>query len=540
VEVGSLQPSGRVIASGRLLLASLFLIALWADRSQPANSPIFLLLDFYVVSSLAVTLLVWNNWWLDARLAAPAHVIDVAVFMVMLYSTEGYTSPYFIFFIFILLAAAIRWGWRETAVTAAAIVAIYLAAGLMLGPSPQFEIERFIIRTGHLLILSAILIWFGSSQWVAWPRLEKAGAAVGPIGGDSFVAALEAAMTALGARRGMLLWRESADDQMEILSVSGEGARRSVAVSGTAMPHLAGPTLFDLARDRALMRADASQWRFLSASATLPSTLRQLVEDRQGLAVPIVTGAAEGVAVFQDVRVLCTDQLDYGPRLARDMAAWLQSAAMLTALEERSMAKARAVVARDLHDSVVQFLAGLGFRLEALNRSPAVKGDVARNITEIKEMVMAEQGLLRAFIGALRTGGSVPLSDLASDCATLCRRLAEQWNIDCAFNSQAESGSIPVRLQLDVQQLVREAVANAVRHGGARHVAVSLRSERYHFCLTVADDGRGFTPPATPDGEVKPPASLSGRVREARGELTVHSKAGETSIFIRLPMEAAA
>ena len=34
MEVGPLQPSGRVIAGGRLLLAGLFLIAMWAEGSE--------------------------------------------------------------------------------------------------------------------------------------------------------------------------------------------------------------------------------------------------------------------------------------------------------------------------------------------------------------------------------------------------------------------------------------------------------------------------------------------------------------------------
>src|SRR5688572_7876947 len=137
MQAGPLQPSGRVIAGGRLLLACLFLIAVWTESSQPTrpHGTAYALLIAYAVWSLGVTLFVWNNWWNDARLAAPAHVIDVAVFMIMLYTTEGYASPYYTFFIFILLAAAIRWGWRETAITAAAIIAVYFAVGLLLGDS---------------------------------------------------------------------------------------------------------------------------------------------------------------------------------------------------------------------------------------------------------------------------------------------------------------------------------------------------------------------------------------------------------------------
>ncbi len=537
MEAGPLQPSGRVIAGGRLLLACLFLIAIWADASQPARAQAatYGLLSAYVLWSLAVTLLVWKDWWHDAQLAAPAHVIDVAVFMVMLYSTEGYTSPYFTFFIFILLAAAIRWGWKETAITAAAIIAVYSAAGLLFGPSPIFEVERFIVRTGHLLIISAILIWFGANQWMAGPRLRSIAEKPGLVGGDPFTAALQAGMAATAARRGLLIWREATDEETRSVRLSGEGSSRSVLAGATPLPELPGSLLFELRRDRVLLRADASRWRFLRASEAFPAPLKDLVGDSEGLAVPIATGTVRGIAFFQDIRALSTDHLDFSPRLARDLAAQLQEAALFAAVEERSMAKARVAVARDLHDSVVQFLAGLGFQLEALKRSPAAKGALGKGLTELKEAVIEEQRYLRAFIRGLRTGGSVSLRTLSRDCSSLCQLLARQWDIDCSFASRAASRSVTMRTQIDIQHLVREAVANAARHGDATRVAVSLGTEGDQLRLTIADDGRGFA--AEPGEELALPASLNGRVREAGGGLEVSRADGETAIVIRLPLE---
>ena len=535
---GSLQPSGRVIAGGRLLLASLFLVAVWADASQPTRwqAVVYVLLGGYVAWSLAVTFLVWRDWWRDARLAAPAHVIDVAVFMTMLYATQGYTSPYFIFFIFILLAAAIRWGWRETAVTAGAIIAIYFAAGLTLGPSPDAEVQQFIVRTGHLLIISAILIWFGANQWSAWPRFGIGEDPHGSVGGDPFIAALRAEMAAVGARRATLTWREAIGRETELVRVAGEDASRSAAKSAAALPPLPGNFLFRLDRDRVLMRADASRWRFLRAAEALPDEFREQFDGAEGLAIPIATGAAEGYVVFQEVRALSTDHLDFAPRVALDLAARLQEAELFAAVEERSMAKARVAVARDLHDSVVQFLAGLGFRLEALKRSPAAVGELGDSLAELKDTVMTEQRQLRAFIKGLRTGKPISLNDLTRDCASLCALLSRQWNIDCACACKAETGWVPLRTQLDVHHLVREAVANAVRHGAAQHVRVALHREEQHLSLTVSDDGEGFAGAAN-GGGVTPPASLHGRVREAGGTLTVQSKAGDTAVLIRLPVE---
>ena len=94
----------------------------------------------------------------------PPHFVDMAVFTAIIFSTNGYTSPFFLFFILPLLSAAIRWGWRETALTAAALVLFYITAGLLVAGSHVFELQRFVTRSGHLVILSAVLIWFGMHQ----------------------------------------------------------------------------------------------------------------------------------------------------------------------------------------------------------------------------------------------------------------------------------------------------------------------------------------------------------------------------------------
>jgi signal transduction histidine kinase len=536
--VGPLQPSGRVIASGRLLLAFLFLVAGWANSGQSAPGMTLPLLSFYFAWALGVTLLVWNSWWLDARLAAPAHVVDVTVFMIMLYSSEGYTSPYFIFFIFILLSAAIRWGWKETAVTSAAIVGIYFAAGLLRGPSPALEVEPFIIRTGHLLTLSAILIWFGSHRWFSGQSVEQGATPLTPIGGDTFMTALQSGMAALGARQATLFWQETADEDVAVFRMDEGEAKPPPAGTVATIPPLPGALLFDPRKDRLLMRIGASRWRFLRASAVLPAGLSNFIAKGAGLAVPIASGTAAGLAVFQGVPALSTDHLDFAPRLAAEMAARVQAAALLAAVEERSMGKARVDVARDLHDSIVQFLAGVGFQLEALNRSPAATGALGKSLAELKDTVMAEQRHLRAFVRGLRTGKPVSLRDLARDCASLCQLLARQWNIECDFAGKSGSGRVSVRTQLDIQHLVREAVANAVRHGDAKKVTVSMRRDGDQLHLAVADDGRGFALSAA-GGQPTPPRSLRARVRDARGDLEVRSKPGDTIILIRLPMEAA-
>ena len=159
--------SGRVIALGRLLLATLFMAAVLIDVSQPFQAPVqtYELLFAYQLLAASVAIATWNSWWLDARLAGPVHAIDIGLFTVLVFLTEGYTSPFFVFFVVLLLSAAIRWGWKETALTAILVAILYLLAGLVTANSSAgAELYRFVVRAGHLVILSLILIWFGLHQ----------------------------------------------------------------------------------------------------------------------------------------------------------------------------------------------------------------------------------------------------------------------------------------------------------------------------------------------------------------------------------------
>src|SRR3954466_1524650 len=133
--------SGRVIALGRVMLAILFLLAVWLDRSEPATpvNKTYMLVFFYAGAALAIAAATWRNWWLDARLAVIMHAVDMAVFTAIVFSTNGSPRPFFLFFVLPLLSAAIRWSWRETTLTATALIVLYLSAGLLVTTSGSFE-----------------------------------------------------------------------------------------------------------------------------------------------------------------------------------------------------------------------------------------------------------------------------------------------------------------------------------------------------------------------------------------------------------------
>jgi signal transduction histidine kinase len=209
---------------------------------------------------------------------------------------------------------------------------------------------------------------------------------------------------------------------------------------------------------------------------------------------------------------------------------------MVRVSEEAAAARTRLSFARDVHDSVFQLLAGTNFRLEAIRKGAAAGLDVETEIYALQHELSAEQRELRRFIDQLRDGPEGKASPAMCDTlGELLERLARRWNAECELVRCPKNLKLPPQLEHHVCQLVREGVANAVRHGKARKVSISADTGETGLSLIVADDGSGFVVGGEDDGRTKKPWSLNDRVRELGGSLTLYSSAKGSRITISIP-----
>jgi len=539
---GLQHSSGRVIAFGRLMLTLLFLASIMVDASQPARAPAstYAILGIYIAFSLTIVVATWRNWWVDARLAGPAHAVDVTMFAVLVMLTENYTSPFFTFFVFVLLSAAIRWGWRATALSAILLVLLYLLVGLLgLTSGVAFEWPQFLARTVQLAILSLVLIWFGASQ--RWSHGEGRGG--GMFGQPSLdesplEGALRAARQKLRATSGLFVWREPGGGAFTGLSIDEDGVGtfdHPLDIGASAADD--GPFLYDLAKDRGVRKDSQGNLQYFVPSELLSLASAARSKLSNGLGIPINASDGQGFLFLERRSGLAVDHIDLGAQIAAEIAIQRQRHALLKAAEESAEARSRLSLARDLHDSVVQFLAGAAFRLEAMKRSSANGRNVGEELNELKQLMLQEQRELRSFIKSLRSGPLAAFNQLAKDLEALAAHLSRQWDIDCEFSARPADLMIPTRVRLDAHQLTREAVANAVRHASAKAVSIGLSAQGDELCLEIVNDGVGFPR----RGErIELPASLKERVEGARGTLDMSRGMGVTKISIALPIGEAA
>lgn len=520
------------------MLAVLYLLAIWTDATQPARGPVetYSLIGLYIFFAAGMVALTWSNWWRDARLAGPAHAVDIAMFTALVLLTEGYTSPFFAFFMFVLLAAAFRWNWHATALTATLLTLLYLAAGLIVRSSGiEFDPQRFMVRTGHLVILSLIVVWFGANQrWTLFDTGKREMLSEPSLDESPLDAGLRTAMTIAGAKAGLFLWRDRSRSAFTGLAID-DGSVSELEIPPTAIANAVSttPFLYDLKRSRGLRRDAERNLVELPPREAIAelAAIRPPVKD--GLAIPVQTDSGDGILLLERIRGLSTDHILLGEQMATELAAHLQRHALLRAAEESAEARSRLSLARDLHDSVVQFLAGAAFRLEAMKRSNGTGEEVEAGLNELKQLMLQEQRELRSFITSLRSGPLAAFNELAKDLQTLAVRLSRQWDISCEFSARSADMMIPTRLRLDAQQLMREAVANAVRHAAAKSVTIELAALPHGLTLDIVNDGAEFKPRG---GRIEMPTSLKERVEQVGGTLDMARGMGVTKLSISLPI----
>jgi signal transduction histidine kinase len=253
----------------------------------------------------------------------------------------------------------------------------------------------------------------------------------------------------------------------------------------------------------------------------------------EALALPLAGVTGRGEVLLIGIPGVCADHVEIAHLVAREIVAAFDRHSTLIYARASALARAQDALARDLHDSVAQSLAGAALRLEGLRNWIRAGNDPDPEILQLKSALRAEQAQVRGMISRLRESGEPEGNvDLGKGSDRLLGELAEHWGITVE-RAIGEDVHAPAALAHDAYYLLREAVANAVRHGSADRIAVNMRMGDSEVMLDIQDNGTGFTP-----GASEAPRSIRERVARNAGHLAVSSGAAGTSLIIRLPLGA--
>jgi signal transduction histidine kinase len=208
--------------------------------------------------------------------------------------------------------------------------------------------------------------------------------------------------------------------------------------------------------------------------------------------------------------------------MTREIAMYQDAVAQAAVLDERRR------LARDLHDGVAQELAFIASQL----RWSAGEPPDAREMDHILESVERALDESRGAIAALSRSVDEPLHlALAHTAMDVAERLGGRVELELDHELQ-----VPAPWREALGRIVREAVANAIRHGHARTVRVEFQGQANGTSLKISDDGEGFdlSQPHSPSsfGLI----SMQERTESLGGEFKLSSEPGAgTSVEVRIP-----
>ena len=166
----------------------------------------------------------------------------------------------------------------------------------------------------------------------------------------------------------------------------------------------------------------------------------------------------------------------------------------------QAVAEEREHLAYDMHDTLAQSVAGIGFQLEAIRmNTPNQLDQVHRQLDLASELVRHSHAEARRSIDMLRPQ-QLDSKGLLSALTHTAERLVQGGSVRVLAQTVGESRTLPLRINDALYRLGQEALANAVRHANARHLRITLRYDVDAVVLTVGDDGAGIAREAEAQG----------------------------------------
>jgi signal transduction histidine kinase len=237
-------------------------------------------------------------------------------------------------------------------------------------------------------------------------------------------------------------------------------------------------------------------------------------------AIPRIAIWTAGLKAQIDTWFLGVDRLAAAERRVSDLSIQRQDILDAVASERRR-------IERNLHDGVQQQLVAIGLDLGmAVNQ-------VDHDPAAAKELIVSARQKVQGSIGELRQLGR-----------GLHPAILEDRGIDAALSAIVGGSSIPISVHVDadldlstdvaetVYFIVNEAIANVLKHAGARVASVHVAKVAANVRVTVHDDGAGGADPAEGTGIL----GIRARVRAVDGTFSITSPVGgPTTLVAEIP-----
>ena len=569
----------RWLATARVILAVSALVAIQMDPTQLGHSwAAYGLFVFYMANGILILMLLRRRQQSTAAFRLMVHAGDIAWPALISIFSEGPRTPFFLFFVFVLAAAAYRWGLWETLGTAAAEVALLWGESFVLlhlslgagGSLPwallgglrvntvDFEPKRLFMLSVYLLVMGLLLGYLAEQQ--KHLRAEKA-VVTGTLSRIRVEAGLTGTleqifretMSMYGASRTMVASQESHSQRVFVGELKANNGAPPEFKWHDSGPRDAKTYLEDFPGSVCYAAFNGERWTTLALDESghqspvvnlAPiSQLRQVQTFDSVITVSFLFGREWRGRVFlfnPSWRGEKQEELRFLLDLVQQVGPAVYNVYLLHRLRRRAGAAERARFARELHDGAVQSLIAVEMQVDVLRRQADAGQPIGAELGRIQGLLREEVLKLRELMQQMKAI-DVDAQKLLGVLHDTVERFQRETGISARFVTDLEDLDMPQRICREILRIVQEGLVNVRKHSGARHVLVRLGSSLQKWNLTMEDDGKGFPfagryKQEQMDEVGKGPMMIMERVGLIAGELTVESNPGQgTRLEVTVP-----
>ncbi len=577
----------RWLATARVFLALWALIALWLDPESVRSPWAYALLGFYIAHATAILILLRSPQQSSSPLRLMVHCVDVLWPALISAYIIGQNNPFFLFFVFVLAAAAYRWGLWETVMTAIASVSLLwlesvsFKEGILRALNtwathhrmPVIQVNILGIEPKELFMESVYLIVMGLLLGYLAERQKKLSAEkdiaarmlrlvridIGLAGSLSQI--VSELMRLYGANRVLIVTRESGGHRVHIGELESNSAfpelRWSDAGPPTSEVYLreSRAETWYASREKDELRVaglDSSGSLLRDVDAAVVGGFADLHEFHS-LAASSFSFSHEltgRIFLFDpNFRSGTDEELGFLQDLVRQITPAVYNLYLLRRLRSRAGAAERARLVRELHDGAVQSLIGVEMQVDVLRRHAPEAKSMTNELERIQGLLREEVLKLRELMQEMKST-EVDARRLAGFLRDTVQRFQRETGIAAQFLMDGDEIVLPSAVCRELARIAQEALVNVRKHSGAKQVTVQLLQEEGGWQLVVEDDGAGFPfsgriSQSELEASGKAPAIIRERVRLIQADLTIESKPGKGSrleVFVPLaqPVEVGA
>jgi len=582
LSAGEIRRTERWLATARVALSIAAVFAVWWEPASRTPYPFWMwvFLGIYLVHGVVVMVLLRVRPQSTPAFRLVVHSVDIVWPVLISMFTTAERGPFFLFFVFVMVAAAYRWGLWETVGTAAAAVALLWAealavrAGLEQVVNPrlrlvhlpllyvsvrQLEPQQLFMSSVYLMVLGGLLAYMAENQ----KKVRAERAVINRVLSSTRIEAgltgtmqqiLGEILSIYGARRVVSASQETHSYRVFLAEVNRGAEGADTLRWREALPEAEKKYLFESPADAIYATRNANGFQ----TVALDRAGNRLRDVDNGFLVDLA-----GVETFDTVvsvgfifgrewssRVFLFDpgmmgepeeELRFLQEFGQQVGPAVYNVYLMRRLRERAGALERARFARELHDGAIQSLIAVEMQLDVLRRQSGTQAPVVNSeLGRIQKLLREEVLKLRELMQAMKSF-EVNAERLLGFLFDTVERFRRETGISAEFVSELERVELPQKVCRELARIVQESLVNVRKHSGAHHVLVRLAQRGGNLQLTVEDDGQGFAfsgrlSEAELETTGKGPAVIRERVRLLAGELTIESNPGHGArLEVRIP-----